>query len=207
MKLFTLALLAATSMAALSLAGCDSGAGNGPVFQLRMTDAPFPFDTADSAIVSIVRIELRQEDAGAPFVFFDGPATEYNLLDLRNGLDTTLGLATLPSSGYDQIRIIVGPDARVVMEDGTVYPLRVPSGSQTGIKINLPEAALEDSETVDLLVDFDVENSFVTLGPPGSPHGFIFRPVLRIDSMYVNGTPVPQSDLPDGGEGEIYEGG
>jgi hypothetical protein len=173
-----------------------------------MTDAPFPFDMADSAVVTIRRIELRQEDEGEPFVFFDGPETVYNLLDLQNGLDTTLGLASLPTSGYRQIRIIVAPDARVVMNDGTVYPLRVPSGAQTGIKINLPEVAASDAaEEVDVLVDFDVEESFVTQGPPGAPNGFIFRPVLHIDSLYVDGAPVPPSEFPEGGDGEIYEGG
>jgi hypothetical protein len=131
----------------------------------------------------------------------------FNLLDFQNGLDTTLGLATLPSSGYHQVRIIVAPDARVVMNDGTVYTLRVPSGAQTGIKINLPEQDLAAAEVVDLLVDFDVESSFVTLGPAGSPNGFNFRPVLRIDSLYVDGAPVAGEDLPNGGEGEIDEGG
>jgi hypothetical protein len=95
------------------------------------------------------------------------------------------------------------------MNDGSVYPLRVPSGSQTGIKINLPDIDLSDTDTVDVLVDFDVERSFHTTGNPDNPQGFrfSFRPVLQIDSLYIDGVPVPRTEFPDGGEGEIYEGG
>lgn len=207
MNRFALTFLVAAAVAAIPLAGCDSaGSGDGPEFTLRMTD--FPFDDADSAIVTIQRIELRNGDEGEPFLFFTGPDATFNLLDFQDGLDTTLGLRDLPTSGYDQVRIIISPDARVVMDDGTVYPLRVPSGSQTGIKINLPdEAASESVETVDVLVDFDVERSFVTLGPPDAPNGFIFRPVLRIESVTVDGEDVPAEEFPGDGEGEIYEGG
>src|SRR5687768_6380301 len=211
MKRFTLALLAVASVAALPLAGCDLfGSGSGPEFRLRMTDDPFPFDLADSAVVTIRRIELRGEDGVEPFTFFDGPETVFNLLDFQNGLDTTLGLATLPTSGYNQVRIIVGPGAYVVLNDGTVHPLRVPSGEQTGIKINLPAVAADEAaDTVDLLVDFDVESSFHTTGNPDNPQGlrFSFRPVIRIESLEVDGAPVASDDLPNGGEGEIDEGG
>lgn len=207
MKRFALTLFIAASVAAIPLAGCDSaGSGDGPSFRLRMTD--FPFDQADSAMVTVRRIELRSGDEGAPFVLYAGPEIDFNLLDFQDGRDTTLGIANLTTSGYDQVRIIVAPDARVVMNDGTVFPLMVPSGAQTGIKINLPEVAASDGvESVDLLVDFDVERSFVTLGPPSAPHGFIFRPVLRIDSLYIDGAPVSPSAFPDDGEGDIYEGG
>jgi hypothetical protein len=208
MKRFALTLAAVAAVAAVPLAGCDSsGSGAGPAFQLRMTDAPFPFETADSAVVTIRRIEIRGDDSTATFVLYDGPEVEYNLLDLQNGLDTTLALAQLPAGDFHQVRIIVAPDARVVMNDGTVFPLRVPSGAQTGIKINLPDIDLPEADTVDVLVDFDVERSFVTQGPAGSPNGFSFRPVLQIDSIYVDGVPLPREDFPEGGEGEVYEGG
>jgi len=208
MKRFTLCAFLVASAAVLPLAGCDSaGSGNGPAIMVRMTDAPFPFDDADSAAVTIRRVELRQADDGTPIVLFDGPGVLYNLLDLRGGVDTTLGVGQLPSGDYHQVRIIVAPEARVVMNDGTTYPLNVPSGAQTGIKINLPDIDFGDADSVDVLIDFDVERSFVTLGPPGSPNGFIFRPVLQIDSLYIDGVPVPASAFPDDGEGEIYEGG
>ncbi len=208
MKRFILCAVAALSVAALPLAGCDSnGSGGETQFRLRMTDAPFPFDLADSAVVTIRRIELRGEDGVEPVTFFDGPDTVFNLLDFQNGLDTTLGMHNLPTSGYSQVRIIVAPDARVVMNDGTVYPLRVPSGAQTGIKINLPEQDMAAAEVVDLLVDFDVESSFNTQGPADNPTGFHFRPVLHIDSLYIDGNSVDVDTLPGGGEGEIDEGG
>ena len=207
-----LAFAALASAAALPLAGCDGadGARGNATFVVRMTDAPFPFDTADSAVVAVRRVELRaSDDSTDAVVLYDGPEVLLNLLDLRDGVDTTLALSTIPAADYGQLRLIVAPDARVVMNDGTVYPLRVPSGAQTGIKINLPDLDLGDRDTVDVLVDFDVERSFVTQGTPGSPQGlrFSFRPVLQIDSLYVDGVALPRGQLPGDGEGEIDEGG
>jgi hypothetical protein len=65
----------------------------------------------------------------------------------------------------------------------------VPSGAQTGIKINLGSADGEDDggltitpgETI-LVVDFDVSQNFVIQGAIGSPSGILgvlFTPLLR----------------------------
>lgn len=190
--------LAAVGLTA-GLAACDAAsddAGRTHV-TVRLTDNPFPFDLADSANVSIARVELLGTDttgAEGRVVLYDGAPLDLNLLDLRDGVDTTLTGLMVPTGDFRQLRLILAGDARVVFNDGRVFTLAVPSGQQTGIKVNLPEMLLSpDGDSLDVLVDFDVERSFIVRGgDPASPgfQGFTFRPVLQIASLTINGDPV-----------------
>jgi len=191
---FALILLAA----GLGLAACDASSADGSArVRVLLTDAPFPFDLADSANVTIERVELVTRDS-ARIVLSDS-VFWFNLLDLRDGVTAELADSVLLGGTYAQLRFIVGDSASVVFHDGRVFPLRVPSGTQTGIKVNLPPIEVENpGETVVITADFDVERSFNAQGPPDNPTGFHFRPVLHLDSLIVNGQPVPREEFPEG---------
>ena len=49
----------------------------------------------------------------------------------------------------------------------------------------LPAAGADENGEIDVLLDFDVESSFVTRGTPDSSNfqGFIFKPVLKLKSF------------------------
>ena len=186
----------------LTVVGCDT-ASDSPEAKLsiRLTDAPFPFDLAEAADVTITRIEAlaAEEDGDADndtsntegvrerIVLFDGEPFRLNLLDLRDGVDTLLvSNVDIPADGsIDRLRIFVGDDAEVRFFDGTAYPLRLPSAQQSGIKVALPDYNVDEDGEIDVLLDFDVERSFVTRGNPGSANfqGFLFKPVLRVESF------------------------
>jgi len=65
--------------------------------------------------------------------------------------------------------------------------LKVPSGSTSGLKVDLGGVSVVPGETV-LLVDFDVSRSFVFQGPPGGPKSAIFKPVIHATVMDVAGS-------------------
>ena len=194
--------LAFLLLVSFSLAGCDAS-GDTPTAQLsvRMTDAPFPFDLAEAAEVTITRIEaLAAEDDGDAandtsnteaiadrMILFDGEPFRLNLLDLRDGVDTLLvEHIDIPADGrYNRLRIYVGEDAEVRFTDGTVYGLKLPSAQQSGIKVALPDYTADENGEIDVLLDFDVERSFVTRGAPDSANfqGFLFKPVLEVKSF------------------------
>ncbi len=189
----------------LALQACDSAdpARGEARLTVRLTDDPFPFDLADAAVVTITRIELLAADRDVAdddttgldevldrIVLFDGEPVELNLLDLRDGIDTLLvNRVSIPADGsYNKLRFFVGEDAEVRFTDGSVYDLKLPSARQSGIKVTLPDydADAADGE-IDVLIDFDVEKSFVTRGNPAAPgfQGFLFRPVLEVESFDV----------------------
>jgi hypothetical protein len=70
-----------------------------------------------------------------------------------------------------------------VKGDPNPYVMKVPSGSQTGIKVFVqPEIQVVTDVTSELLLDFDLGKSFVVKGNPNTPagiKGFNFKPVIR----------------------------
>ena len=191
----------------LSLSACDALGSEAEQARLtvRLTDAPFPFDLADSANVTITRIELlaAEDDGDASndtsateavrgrIILYDGAPVDLNLLDLRDGVDTLLvNNVTIPADGsYNRLRFYVGEDASVVFADGSTYGLKLPSAQQSGIKVTLPDYEFDGADgEIDVLVDFNVEESFVTRGNPASGNfqGFLFKPVLKVKSFEVD---------------------
>jgi hypothetical protein len=186
----------------LGLAACDAANGSDDAtrtdadatFEILLTDAPL--DDAVSADVTIERVELRTGDDRA--ILLSDVEHRFDLLRLQNGVTRELATERLEGAEtYTQLRIVVGEDATLTMDDGTVYELRTPSGSTSGIKLNLPEIDVDvPQERVSITVDFDLEESFVTLGPEDDPHGFLFKPVLKIASVTINGVDVPADQIP-----------
>jgi len=97
----------------------------------------------------------------------------YNLLGLQNGVDTLIAQGTFPSSYVvKEIRLIVGTE-NTIKTNGQVFPLTIPSGEETGLKIKLNKTLQANLETV--LIDFDA-----ALSVKEETDGFKLRPVIRI---------------------------
>ena len=176
--------------------GCDSNSvgGSGQLI-VYLTDMPFPFDDAAEANVTIERVELIGADSTEAIVLTDS-SRAFNLLQLQNGVTAVLADLEIPPGRYSQLRLIVAEDASVVMKDSTEFNLKIPSGSQTGIKVNLPEFEFTNvDDQAEITVDFNVEESFVVRGTPQTVSeitGFLFKPVLKIVDFQLNGS---QEDL------------
>ena len=216
MRLFALAAVLAGL--GLAVSACDASDASGTArINVRMTDAPFPFDLAQSADVTITRIELlaAEDDGDASndttdaeavrgrIVLYDGDPVALDLLRLRDGVDTLLvnGFSVPADGSYNRMRIYVGPEASVTFTDGSVFPLKLPSAQRSGIKVALPDyAASGDGDEIDVLIDFNVEESFVTRGNPGSAgfKGFLFKPVLKVKSFEVVAPEAPADSSAQG---------
>lgn len=154
--------------------------------------------SSDSAAGGIgVAAQQEDGDDGGPVVIVEEGGT-FDLLELQDGITELLGSAEVDVGTYAQLRFIVD-SARVELKEGLTFrdgstsqSLMVPSGAQTGIKLNLDRAdgddsdggtEVEEGEETSLIVDFDVSQSFVVQGNPNTPagiRGFLFTPVLRV---------------------------
>lgn len=201
------ALLTGIVIALLGFAfmGCDlptqqPGQNSTGSLTIFLSDAPFPADSVESATVSIDSIDIRTagESGNTSFmtIFRDTDNTsQYNLLDLRNGVTATLAEQDIPTGEYDLVRVFIS-DASISLKNGTQYDLKVPSGMHTGLKIFIrPSLMVRAGMTTQLLIDVDVSKSFVARGSmhrPGDFNGFIFKPVLRAANLTaagkINGT-------------------
>ncbi len=137
--------------------------------QVRLTDAPAAYDQVN-VDVREVRVNFRDDSTG--WVSLATNAKVYNLLKLQNGVDTLLATGTVPTGMVKEIRLILGSNNTVVV-GGVSYPLTIPSGSESGLKIKVDKALNATLET--LIVDFDAALSIKL-----EPGGYKLRPVLKI---------------------------
>jgi len=165
---------------------------------IKLTDAPFPVNMIDAATVYISKVEIRKksdgDELGYPYITLieelEEPL-EFNLLDLRNGITADLVDMEIEAGNYDLIRLYVD-EASLAVKEGDTYNLKVPSGAQTGIKIFIkPNLHVAGGLTTDVLLDFNVEKSFILKGNMNSPagiKGFNFKPVIRAVNNTIAGT-------------------
>lgn len=111
----------------------------------------------------------------------------YDLLELRNGITADLvSGADIPAGTYYQVRLIVDEEATLVATDGSTYDLKIPSGTQTGVKIQLDNLEVGADAEKTLVLDFNLEDSFVARGNINNSadlQGIIFKPVVHLQSI------------------------
>lgn len=191
MATFTTTTKALVVTAAAALLAACGGGGDGDSSQagrlkLSITDAPV--DDVQQVWVKFSAVEFKPE-GGAPILNALAPAQSLNLLELQNGRSAVLvNDVVLPAGRYEWIRLIVDnvPNVRdsYVMADGMECELTVPSGAESGLKLNRGFTLPADG-SVALTVDFDLRKSLHA--PPGQKsmigmctQGYLLRPTLRL---------------------------
>lgn len=152
---------------------------------VSVTDDPFNISFIESASVTITKIEIRKDVENKPDTFLvlsEVPVT-LDLLGLRNGIKQELLNLEVPQGDYDQIRLYVDQASLKLKDHPDTFNVKVPSGKQSGIKINIdPAIIVEGGLTSELILDFDLSRSFVmrgNLAHSAGVNGFIFKPCIR----------------------------
>ena len=161
------------SVSAFVLIACQKDATNdsgSTTLKVRLTDAPI---NADSVNVDIrqVRVNFRQDSTG--WVDLNTNAGIYDLLGLQNGVDTLLAVGTIPSNSVKEIRFVLGT-ANTIVVNGVSYPLTIPSGSESGLKLKINKTLNGPIDSI--LIDFDAALSIHQTGQGD----YKLKPVLKI---------------------------
>jgi hypothetical protein len=169
---------------------------------VRLTDAPLA--GVASATVWVSQVYL----VPGRFVISSTPVS-YDLLDLQSGVTASLGAADIPVGDYEQLRLVVD-SAVLTLADGSTFSdgsntktLKVPSGMQTGIKVNFGGPIHVAPGETDLVVDFDVSRNFVFTGVASHPDGVLFKPVLHGSVQDVAGS-ISGTSLPASAKGKLF---
>jgi hypothetical protein len=182
----------------LFLASCGGGGGGGDgattattastgTLSVNLTDAA----TTDYQAIYITVREVAVHRDGGDWKVVSTPNKTYNLLDLVNGVREELGLATLETGHYTQMRLILSdqpddslnilshkhPYGNYFIDQGDQsHELKVPSGFQSGIKI-VKGFDLNADQTTELLLDFDAAKSVVRAGNSGK---WLLKPTIKL---------------------------
>ncbi len=120
----------------------------------------------------------------------------YDLLQLRNGLDTLLASGTVPDGKIIKIRIDLGPNNSLV-KDSVMYPLNLPPGMHPYVIISMRGNEWEEygNRSRRLWLDFDVARSIITINGQ-----FYLRPVIHFfvvrNTGSIEGKVEPREALP-----------
>ena len=164
-------LLPAVLLSTVFFVSCTDDNEATSTVHLRLTDAP---TALDSVFVDIqeVRVKHHSDTSESGWVSMDVNEGIYNLLELQNGTDTLLGTVTLPAGVLKEIRLILGTENRVVA-NGESFPLVIPSGAESGLKIKVDKDLDATLETI--TIDFDAAMSVRQ-----EQNGYKLRPVIRV---------------------------
>lgn len=167
MKIKNLSLVLIASAAVLFSACKKEGTNSN--LQIRMTDAPASFDEVN---IDLKEVNVKFATDTTDWVALQTTPGIYNLLGLQNGVDTLIAQGNFPSNVVKEIRLVLG-DNNTIKSDGQIYPLTMPSGSESGLKIKVSKSLQANLEN--LLIDFDA-----ALSVTQETDGYKLRPVLRI---------------------------
>lgn len=166
-------ILTVAAISATVLIACqkeNNGGNANTTLKVRLTDAPIPADSVNVEILQ-VRVNFRNDSTG--WVDLNTNAGIYDLLGLQNGVDTLLATGTIPSISVKEIRFVLGSNNSIVVA-GVNYPLTIPSGSESGLKLKVNKQLNGSIDS--LLIDFDAALSIHQTGAGE----YKLKPVLKI---------------------------
>jgi hypothetical protein len=155
---------------------------------IAITDAAV--DTVSEVWVEFTGVTLKPRTGDEVVETFDPPKT-INLLDLQDGKTAALLPDTVvPAGSYNWMRLGVNAefdnvmDSYALLDDGSQVELRIPSGSQSGLKLVSGFTVTQNAST-NLVIDWDLRKALSD--PIGQP-GMHLRPALRVTDMASFGT-------------------
>lgn len=154
---------------AMLVLSCRKSKSDGSSLKVRMTDAPALWDEVN---IDLQSVEVKFAKDTNSWVSMQTNAGVYNLLSLQNGVDTLIAQGTFQPGVVKEIRLVLGTD-NTIKVSGLIYPLTVPSGAETGLKIKVDQDLGATIET--LLIDFDAGLSINS-----GAQGYMLLPVLRL---------------------------
>ena len=181
-----------TSLARFTACGEDDA-----TLIVRMVDAPVTAGAhvVEGVYVDITRIDVVRKGSkdtsadlkdikkgdGVYTVLENASLTNVNLLDLVNGASKLISSISLDPGDYVQLRLVVSTNSTIKFQnDPTLYPLKTPSGTTSGIKLkgkgNDPLFSIAEGDTSELVFDFDAQAS---LQASADKDKFILSPVIK----------------------------
>lgn len=141
---------------ALFLSACKKDDNNAKTtLNVHLTDSPADYNEVNIDVKEI-RVKFTGDTSENGWTTLDTRAGIYNLLDFQEGKDTLIASGTVPASSIQQIRAVLGTNNSIKV-NGIVFPLTIPSGSESGLKLKINKKLKGPLET--LIMDFDAASS------------------------------------------------
>ena len=183
-SIWTPLLVGTVFVASLLPLGCGGGGDGGSIGSGRGTLQVFMADGTDPTVLAVeVDISRVEAHIGNSWEVLSTTPQTLDLFSVKF-TEALIAQAGLPAGHYNQIRFIVD-ECRVTDSEGT-HIANIPSGSQTGIKVNL-NFTVPPNDITGVLLDFNVHRSLRRLGNGNYQLRPVVAGVVRILSGTVTG--------------------
>lgn len=164
-----------------TLAGCGGSGSTAPAtsgqLSIGLTDAPV--DALQEVVITYTGISIKPVAGSAQTITFASPKV-INMLDLQNGAtESLLDKADVAAGEYEWVRLELSSEANslyVKDELGGIVGLKIPSGFQTGLKLN-SGFVVPQGGTSNFTIDFDLRKSMTK---PNGQSEYFLKPSLRL---------------------------
>jgi hypothetical protein len=157
--------------------------------RIFLTDHPTPI--FDSVFIDIQKLEVKVEDetmGNEGWITLNIRPGIYNILNFRNGLDTLFGGGTLPSANIRKLRLTLGTQNTVMLNNQSL-PLAV-HDNDGQIVVDLDDSNFEivGSDQVLFWIDFDAAGSIrIDNSGSGNNNGFELKPHIKVFTKNKSG--------------------
>lgn len=134
------------ALALFCLISCKDGTGK---INVHLTDAPGDYQEVN---IDLKEVKVKMEK-GSGWIDLAANKRVYNLLALRN-VDTLIATGSVPAGRIKEVRLVLGNNNSIKLNDGTVHPLQTPSAEHSGFKIKINKK-VDDDDPARLVLDFD----------------------------------------------------
>ena len=197
----------------IAVASCTNDNTTGPVgtLSLKLTDAPMHYTQFMSASITIDKIEIGNSTHANSFMTLTDAPMKYNLLELVNGMTSTMANVEIPAGDYNLMRLYISStEMKMLNGDSYTYNMNQDGYSgngmmQNGMMLNNQNRSIDiqldhlltisNGSMSEFLLDMDVDQSFMLEGVNFdnnmmmmSMTGFTFMPTMRFVDMANAGT-------------------
>lgn len=176
-------LRAASLLVAAVLVGCGGGGGGS-----SSGSGTLDVSMSDASCVSItalnITIDKVEANVNGTWTTITSVPQTFNLLDLVKN-EKILGSATLPAGHYTQVRFF--PSSATVTDATGTHNVNIPSGVQTGVKVNV-DYDIGSNQVTTILLDFNVCKSLHQLGNGTYQLQPVIPAVVKVLSGTITGT-------------------
>ncbi|TAN16046.1 MAG: DUF4382 domain-containing protein [Chitinophagaceae bacterium] len=100
----------------------------------------------------------------------------YNLLNFQDGKDTLIAQADIPPGTISQIRLILGNNNSLILNNGSVFPLQAGYSLSNGIQLNIQDT-LQAGAPFSLDINFNTASSITG---PNATGQYTLQPVINV---------------------------
>lgn len=157
------------SMVVILVAACKKADTDKTYLEIVLVDNPYE---ASEVNIDVQKVRINFSTDSTSWIDLSTKAGVYNLLDYQNGNSVTIAQGIVRTDQVRQIRFVLGSNNSIKV-DNDVYALKVPSGSESGIRVRMKKQLKEEFDTI--TIDFD---SAISIYQDGAGE-YIFKPIPK----------------------------